>query len=157
MPSAPVPVESSPPATPGAHAAGWSRIQQTAEAELFDLLGGKGGAHTGLRRDVAALRSALLGTAPSALEHLVVDRIVTTWLMLQYATTLQTATHTTMETSRGPGAELVDRIDRRAERAARQHLDAVRQLATVRRLLSNSPLMQANVLSVNLGNGGARS
>jgi hypothetical protein len=76
---------------------------------------------------VKELQSALLGKSESALDRLLVDRVLVTWLHVYHAD-MVAAQSTNVSV---PQAEYQER---RQERAQRQHLAAIRTLAQVRRL-----------------------
>ena len=78
---------------------------------------------------VDELRSELLGNDPSPLERLLVERIVTSWLMVRYFdTALVIATQ-------GIPATQARFMDEQLQRAQRRHTGAIKALAEVRKLL----------------------
>ena len=78
---------------------------------------------------VDELRAQLLGDDPSPLERLLVDRIVTSWLMVRYFdTTLVLATQ-------GVPTPQARYMDEQLQRAQRRHTGAIKALAEVRKLL----------------------
>lgn len=81
-----------------------------------------------IRRMVAEMKKSLSGPATSQLEVLLVDRVIATWLQVQFCEMQATAAK--------DGRHNRDRLDMDYhERAERRHLAAIRQLAMVRRLL----------------------
>ena len=100
-------------------------------------------------KQIARLRQELLSPGDSALERLLADRIVTTWLQVchadtAYSTMLKGDGHTFKE-----GTYNQDRQDR----ANARHLKAVKALASVRRLLT--PSVQVNIGKNQIINPGA--
>jgi hypothetical protein len=92
----------------------------------------------GLVMKVNALREELLGEGPTALEQLLVRRVVNGWI----------ATHTLeLELTVRPPTEARDRahLDRALSRAQRRMTEAVRELARVRRLQAPTILAQLNL------------
>ena len=90
-----------------------------------------------------ALRTELLGAAPSPLERLLVERIVACWLQVQYADR-QAAT---FEQTGGRFAQ-GEYWQRQQDRTHHRYLSAIRALAQVRRLLI--PTMQVNIAEQQL-------
>jgi hypothetical protein len=88
-------------------------------------------------RRLEALRRELAGPAPSALERLLVDRVVLCWFQVNYCEALfaQWAKDLTI-----PQA---DYQQRRLDRVHGRYLSAIRTLAYVRRLLV--PSVQVNI------------
>jgi hypothetical protein len=83
------------------------------------------------QRKLAAMRAELAGTHPSQLESLVVERIVACWLQVHHADMLLVGNQSSSE---GVRKELL----KRQESAQGRHLDAIKQLAKVRKLLQPS-------------------
>jgi hypothetical protein len=80
------------------------------------------------QRKLAAMRAELAGPHPSPLESLVVERIVACWLQVHHADMLFVGNQSSSE---GVRKELL----KRQESAQGRHLDAIKQLAKVRKLL----------------------
>lgn len=78
-------------------------------------------------RKLAALRTDLLGVFPTPLERLLVDRIVVSWLRVAHLTLAAG-----LPKEMPPGQR--DMIERRLERAEKQHVAAIRSLAVLRKL-----------------------
>lgn len=78
-------------------------------------------------RKLAALRTDLLGVFPTPLERLLVDRIVVSWLRVAHLTLAAG-----LPNEMPPGQR--DMIERRLERAEKQHVAAIRSLAVLRKL-----------------------
>jgi hypothetical protein len=115
-------------------------LHEVAEDAYLDVLAGKDRLVTRhmLRQQIEALRSWLAGASPSPLERLLVDRIVLCWLDSHHA-------DVTLAGKVGQSLPIaqVEYHGRRAERAQRRYVEAIRTLATVRRLLQ--PMMQVNI------------
>jgi len=86
--------------------------------------------HESLRLKSQELRADILGEKPSPLERLLVERVVATWLQVNYA-------DVAFAQSNKPGVALsmLKQLQQRQESAQRSHLAAIKQLALVRKLL----------------------
>jgi hypothetical protein len=117
-----------------------SLLQQNAErAILASLLQERQPyARMMIERELEEMRTELAGEYPSALERLLVDRVVLCWLDATIADTV-TATRLSDNVSLAQGQYYAQR----SERAQRNFLRAVRTLAMVRRL--GAPVLQLNV------------
>lgn len=78
---------------------------------------------------VDELRAQLLGDDPSPLERLLVERIVTSWLMVRYFDTAMVLA------TQGIPAPQARFMDEQLQRAQRRHTEAIKALAEVRNLL----------------------
>ena len=122
----------------------WSpvnQLQANVERSVLDAMLGADRqlfARATIERQMEVMRANLLGSSPSPLERLLVDRVVVSWLECQHAD-LGLAQRTTGNHTFALG----DYHQRRAERAERRLLRATKALATVRRLLV--PIVQVNV------------
>jgi hypothetical protein len=87
-----------------------------------------------LERQIEALRGELLGEAPSALERLVVERVLAGWVQAYHIDALYAGVRKEDAT-----AELLRELQRRQESTQRRYLAAIKQLALVRRLLRPVP------------------
>jgi hypothetical protein len=114
-------------------------LQANAERSLLDVMIPKDQlfSRKTIERQLAQMRRDLAGPEPTALELLLVDRIVLCWLDTMHADTLLAQRHNS-----GMTFAQADYYGRRAERAQRQYLRAIKTLATVRRL---RPSVQVNV------------
>lgn len=128
-----------------------SGLQRHAEDAYLDPLAGTERLLTRhvLRQEIEALRGALAGSNPSPMEALLVDRIVLCWLDCQHA-------EATLAGKLGQSLPITqaDCHHCRAERAQRRHLEAIKTLATVGRLLT--PAIQLNIgeKQVNIAGSG---
>jgi hypothetical protein len=86
-----------------------------------------------LPRALRAMREELGGKDPSPLESLLVERVVATWLSLQYYEGLY------VQNMRALTVQQSEHHQKRIDRAHRRHLSAVRTLAQVRKLLKGKP------------------
>ena len=86
-------------------------------------------------RNADSMRAAVAGPAPSPLELLLADRVVTTWLQLAHAEVM-------LAQARDASLKLLTLAEKRLAGATRRHLTAIGALATLRRLLAmNSALI----------------
>jgi hypothetical protein len=94
-----------------------------------------------LPRTLKIMREELGGKDPSPLERLLVERVVATWLCLQYFEALyaQNIRKLTLQQS--------EYQQKRIDHAHRRHLSAVRTLAQVRKLLKG----RTTVAQINIG------
>jgi hypothetical protein len=90
-----------------------------------------------LRRQLAAMREEIAGENPSALERLLAERVVATWLQIQFYEGLYAA-GMYQSTSISQGSYQQKRLDR----AHRNHLSAIRTLAQIRKM---GPSIQINI------------
>ncbi len=109
-----------------------ARMAIIEQASGNDLL-----AQDAYRRNVDRLRTELAQPTDTALEHLLIERIVTCWLQLGYADALAAQNASKLD------RDWADYYQRRIDRAHRRYLSAIKTLATVRRLLT--PAVQVNV------------
>lgn len=80
-----------------------------------------------VRRQLSQLKSELIGELPQPVEKMLGDQIVATWLEVQY---LETLTADQRASSAQTGTML-----KRMESAQKRHLNAIRSLVQIRRLL----------------------
>jgi len=86
-----------------------------------------------------AVREEIAGKNPSPLERLLSERVVVTWLEVQYFEALYAQN---MRNLRMPQAE---HHQKRLDRAHRRHLSAIRALAQIRKLLKGTAITQINI------------
>jgi len=103
-------------------------LAEHAELAMLSLAAGKNLlAREAMQRKLADLKEELTGPSPTPLERLLVNRIAISWLQVHHADLAAAAC--TANTPQGVYAQ------RRLDSANRRYLLAIRQLATVRRLL----------------------
>src|SRR5262245_23529718 len=85
-----------------------------------------------LQRKLDQLKADLAGTASSPLERLLVERATATWLQLQYADTVCGGV-------KGNSPAQHQALQRRQTSAQQRHLQALKMLVTVRKLLAPTP------------------
>jgi hypothetical protein len=85
-----------------------------------------------LLRKTASMKGELAGESASVLERLLADRVVATWLELNYLEALLAQPGVTSEARSKV-------LERRQDAADRRHAAAVKMLAVVRKLLTASP------------------
>ena len=90
-----------------------------------------------VKRELGELRTQLCGPDPSSLERLLVERILSCWLQVNYldARSAQMVSELTLAQS--------EQFQRLVDRAHRRFLAAIKSLAQVRRLLG--PTVQVNI------------
>lgn len=86
-----------------------------------------------VKRQLEALRTAIGGPSPSPLERLLVERVVLTWLHVNYADMIAAQNR---PQNLSPSQQ--DCLQRGQERAQRRHLQAIKALALVRKLIAPS-------------------
>jgi hypothetical protein len=90
-----------------------------------------------LKRQLASMREEIAGENPSALERLLAERVVATWLQIQLFEGLYAAgMYQSMSVEQGSYQQ------KRLDRAHRNHLSAIRTLAQIRRM---GPAVQINI------------
>ncbi len=105
---------------------------------LIDKIGNKNTVVShALARRVGELRDELGGPAPPPLERLLIDRVITTWLFLNYAEMTYAQNLGTLTAKQG------EHQQRRIDRAQRRHLAAIKALGEIRRL--GLPALQVNI------------
>ena len=127
----------------------WTRVGDLAkQAELSwteTASGGNAVISEAVTRRAAELRQELSGPAPTVLERLLVDRVVTSWIQVHHADRMCTRT--------GLTSQQQAYLERSLERAQRRYLSSIRSLATVRRLLL--PAVQVSIASQQVNVAGA--
>jgi hypothetical protein len=95
------------------------------------------------------MRSEIAGVDPTPLEVLLVQRVVACWLVVELFEVLMAAQLYRDNKNRVPLTYLKHMI-RWQESAQRRYLSAIKELARVRKLQSNTPGIQVNT-QINLG------
>ena len=90
-----------------------------------------------LKRQLAAMREEIAGENPSALERLLAERVVATWLQIQLYEGLYAA-----GMYQSISVKQRSYQQKRVDRAHRNHLSAIRTLAQIRKL---GPAVQINI------------
>jgi hypothetical protein len=116
-----------------AHPGFWQRsgdlALQAQEAWLHLISGQNVLLRESLQRKLEQLKAELAGTDPSPLEKLLVERATATWLQLQYADAMYAQ-------ARANSSGQHQALQRRQSGAQQRHLQAIKMLVTVRKLLS---------------------
>jgi len=121
-------------------------LSRRAEEALVNRIAGTDLAHReGIASEVGRYRDELLGTSPTALQRLLVDRVVWTWLDLH----LVQREHARNTAAREP--KVVEAWDRRLSRANARHLASLKALAAVQKLGLPGTLVQVNIASPAAG------
>ena len=119
-----------------AHPELWRRcgdLALQAQTAWLQLIGGKDLLlRESLQRKLEQLKVELAGTDPSPLEKLLVERATATWLQLQYIDAVYAQV-------KGNGSAQHQALQRRQNSAQQRHLQALKMLVTVRKLLAPSP------------------
>jgi hypothetical protein len=114
----------------------WERygdLAQQAQAALITLAAGPNALLAeSLLRKLKALKEELGGESPSPLDRLLVERVVMTWLQVNYFDGLAAQ-------SAGASEARLKPIQQQQDAAHRRHLSAVKTLATVRKLIKPTP------------------
>jgi hypothetical protein len=112
---------------------GYGDLAAQAEGALIQLAAGPNLLMAAsLLRKLKALKDELGGESPSPLERLLVERITTTWLQITYYDA-----HSAQATGAREARSKL--LLRQQDAAHRRHLEAVKILATVRKLLTPAP------------------
>ncbi len=91
------------------------------------------------------MRTELAGESPSALELLLVERIASSWLLVEILETLTSAYFKRGEGIQRPPTSYLRFIHGWQESANRRFLSSVRELARVRKLQAATPSLQVNI------------
>ena len=98
-----------------------------------------------LRHQLESMRIEVAGENPSALERLLAERVVTTWLEVQLFEALYAVG------MKGGTFKQDDHRQKRLDRAHRRHLSAIRTLAQIRKL---GPAVQINIAEKQINTAG---
>ena len=98
-----------------------------------------------LRHQLESMRVEVAGENPSALERLLAERVVATWLEVQLFEALYAAG------MKGGTFKQDDHRQKRLDRAHRRHLSAIRTLAQIRKL---GPAVQINIAEKQINTAG---
>ena len=93
----------------------------------------------GISRTLKLMRERLAGEDPTPLERLLTERVVATWLQLQFFEHLYFQSLMNLTNSQD------EYYQKRIDRAHKRHLSAVRTLAQVRKLLKPGRVNQINI------------
>lgn len=110
------------------HVGDLARVAQTAWISLIS--GGDTLSAEAVRRQLRELRQDLLGDAPNAVEKLLADSVIATWIEVKF---LESAS-----AESGGTLTQTSHLLKRLESAQRRHLAAVKQLVQIRKLLPNA-------------------
>jgi hypothetical protein len=116
-------------------------VAHIAEDALIEVMTKEGdlAAKELIRCQLEALREQIAGKNSSALERLLSERVVLTWLEVQLFEALYAQN---MRTLTIPQAE---HYQKRLDRAHRRHLSAIRALAQIRKLFKGGAITQINI------------
>jgi hypothetical protein len=112
--------------------------RRVAETVLSRLSAGDQAVEAAVRQKMETLRADLAGEKPTAVEGLLVERVVLTWLRLHDA-------ELNVAGCQGASASKMRYLESRVEMLNRQYLTAIKSLATVRRLTGPVLIGQVNI------------
>jgi hypothetical protein len=128
-------------------ALGGDLARDTQRALLRAMVGARRVTREAIEHQMSVLRRELLGSQPTSLERLLVERICTVWLQMHHADAMYIAS-LRAEMTHDNGVYLQEQVDR----AQKRYLAAIRALAQVRKLLA--PTVQINVAQQQVNVGG---
>jgi hypothetical protein len=100
-----------------------------------------------IRCQLEAMREEIAGKTPSSpLERLLSERVVVTWLEVQYFEALYA------QNMRNLNIPQAEHHQKRLDRAHRRHLSAIRALAQIRKLLKGTGITQINIADKQINN-----
>jgi hypothetical protein len=101
-----------------------------------------------IRCQLEAMREQIAGTNSSALERLLSERVVITWLEVQLFEALYAKNMRNLTIARA------EHHQKRLDRAHRRHLSAIRELAQMRKLLKGRAITQINIAEKQINTTG---
>ena len=125
-------------------------VAHIAEDALIEVMTEEGdlAAKELIRYQLEAMREEVAGKNSPALERLLSERVVLTWLEVQFFEMLYAKN---MRKLTMPQEE---HHQKRLDRAHRRHLSAIRALAQMRKLLKGTPIMQINIAEKQINTTG---
>lgn len=125
-------------------------VVHIAEDALIEVMTEEGDLATKeiMRYQLDAMRAEIAGEKSSPLERLLSERVVVTWLEVQFFEALYAKN---MRKLTIPQAE---HHQKRLDRAHRRHLSAIRALAQVRKLLKGGAITQINIADKQINTTG---
>jgi len=107
-------------------------LARTAERAWIELISsGDALAGESIRRQLAQLKTDLVGESPSPVEKMLGDQVVATWLEVKYLEAVSAD-------AKGQSLTQAGLLLKRLESAQKRHLVAIRSLVQTRKLLPNS-------------------
>jgi hypothetical protein len=101
-----------------------------------------------IRCQLEAIREEVAGKNSSALERLLSERVVVTWLEVQFFEALYAKNMPKLTIARA------EHHQKRLDRAHRRHLSAIRALAQMRKLLKGTAITQINIAEKQINTTG---
>jgi hypothetical protein len=101
-----------------------------------------------MRCQLEAMKAEIAGNEHSALERLLSERVVVTWLEVQLFEALY------VRNMRNLSIRQADYYQKRLDRAHRRHLSAIRALAQIRKLLKGTTITQINIADKQINTTG---
>jgi hypothetical protein len=130
-----------------------SSVARRSEAMLIKTIaGGEPLMQEALQVRLRDMRSEIAGDAPTALEAMLVDRVVAGYLLVEVLEALiaaQYARNLPGNAKRASPAYLIQQ-SRILESATRRHMQAILTLARVRKLMARTPGVQFNTLNTQM-------
>jgi hypothetical protein len=101
-----------------------------------------------MRCQLEAMKAEIAGNEHSPLERLLSERVVVTWLEVQFFEALY------VRNMRNLSITQAEHHQRRLDRAHRRHLSAIRALAQIRKLLKGTTITQINIADKQINTTG---
>jgi hypothetical protein len=101
-----------------------------------------------MRCQLEAMKAEIAGNEHSPLERLLSERVVVTWLEVQFFEALY------VRNMRNLSITQAEHHQRRLDRAQRRHLSAIRALAQIRKLLKGTTMTQINIADKQINTTG---
>lgn len=116
----------------------YGKLAESAQESLIrNMIGSNLVFRAGVHRRLSEMRVQLSGDSPTPLEDLLIERILTCWLEINYYDALHA------QNMKDVGTKAGEYLQRRQDRAHRRFLSAVKMLAVIRRL--QLPVIQVNI------------
>ena len=101
-----------------------------------------------MRSQLETMKQEIAGNEPSPLERVLSERVVVTWLEVQFFEALY------VRNMRNLSIPQADYHQKRLDRAHRRHLSAIRALAQIRKLLKGTAITQINIADKQINTAG---
>ena len=119
----------------------YGNLSGQAQASWIDMIGGRDLLLTEwIRRYSEAMQVELVGPNPSPLEKLLVQRVISCWLQMEWCDAMEA------QRAYGQNIKLAEFQMKRAAQAHRDYLTAMKMLATVRNLLVKTNTIQVELV-----------
>ena len=101
-----------------------------------------------MRSQLETMKQEIAGNEPSPLERLLSERVIVTWLEVQFFEALY------VRNMRNLSVTQADFHQKRLDRAHKRHLSAIRALAQIRKLLKGTTITQINIADKQINTTG---